>query len=59
MIKNKIIKAGVDKRTAGDPKMRELVNYLLETESEGKYFAKSGKLAIEKAAREREALENK
>lgn len=59
MIRNKVIKDGVEKRTAGNPKMRELVNYLLETESEGKYFAKSGKLAIEKAAREKEALEKK
>ena len=55
MIKNQAIIDRIEKYTAGDNAMKNLVRKILDDESEGKYFAKSGKIAIEKEAREREA----
>lgn len=54
MIKNKEIKEKVKKLTAGKPRMESLVLSILDDESEGKQFARNGKLAIEKEAKERE-----
>jgi len=55
VIKNQAIIDRIEKYTAGDKKMENLVRTILDDESEGKYFAKSGKVLIEKEAKEREA----
>lgn len=55
MIKNQAIIDRVEKYTAGNSTIGELVRKILDDESEGKYFAKNGKPAIEKIAKEREA----
>lgn len=54
MIKNEEIKTKVKKLTAGKPRLEELVRSILDDESEGKQFARNGKLAIEKEAKARE-----
>jgi hypothetical protein len=54
VIKNVEIINKVKNLTAGKPEMEKLVLSILDDESEGKQFARNGKPAIEKEARERE-----